>query len=82
MRKTCFRILLAFALGHSAAFSLPSIALADLITLMIPGIPGGLTLESQKGAIEVLSLSNNILNPVQSCAGGGSCSENRFLAIW
>jgi type VI secretion system Hcp family effector len=32
------------------------------------------TLESQKGTIEVLSLSNSILNPVQGCAGGSSCA--------
>lgn len=74
MRKTCSRILLALALGHLAAFAVPTAALADLITLSIPGIPGDVTLESQKSTIEVLSLSNSILNPVQGCAGGSSCT--------
>jgi type VI secretion system Hcp family effector len=42
------------------AFAMPTTAMADLITLTIPGITGDVTVEGQVGTIEVLSLSGNV----------------------
>ena len=50
------------------ALAIPMAAMADLITLNLPGITGDVTVEKQQGTIEVLSLSGNIATG----SGGGS----------
>jgi type VI secretion system secreted protein Hcp len=53
----------------------PSTAMADLITLKLPGIPGDVSgVKGLEGTIEVLSLSGN----VQETVSGGSIGTGRF----
>lgn len=52
------------------ALAVPTTAMADLITLKLPGITGDVTVEGQQGTIEVLSLSGTIEEPVTGSAGG------------
>jgi type VI protein secretion system component Hcp len=53
--------------------------MADLITLKLPGIAGGVTVAGQQGTIEVLSLSGNIPETVTGSAGG---SRARSLPVF
>jgi type VI secretion system Hcp family effector len=61
------------------ALAVPTTAMADLITLRLPGITGDVTVEGQQGTIEVLSLSGNIQETVTGSAGG---SRARNLPIF
>jgi type VI secretion system Hcp family effector len=70
MRCTSLRLLRNLAAAISIGFvAAPTAALADLITLAIPGITGDVRVAGQEKTIEVLSLSNNVFVPV---SGGGS----------
>ncbi len=56
-------------IGSAAA---PTAALTDLITLFLPGIKGDVKAKGQEGTVEVLSLSNDLLNPL---TGRIRCSD-------
>jgi hypothetical protein len=59
MRCTSLRLLRNLAAAISIGFvAAPTAALADLITLAIPGITGDVRVAGQEKTIEVLSLSN------------------------
>jgi type VI secretion system secreted protein Hcp len=72
MGQTCARsprcssavVAIAFAL------TLPTTAMADLITLKLPGITGDVTVAGQEGTIEVLSLTGNIQETVAGSPSG------------
>ena len=82
MKSIRFRLLLNVAAVVSFAFALvvPTTAMADLIALKIPGILGDLKVAGFENQIEVMSLSNNILNPVKagSTGGGGGVGKAVF----
>jgi hypothetical protein len=52
--------------------SLPMAAHADLITLTLPGITGDVTAKGLEGAIEVLSLTGNVQQTVNSASKGAA----------
>ena len=63
MKNICFRLLLSLAAFVSFAFALAApTAAADLITLKIPGIPGDSKVSGHVGEIEVMALSDDIVN--------------------
>jgi len=71
MEDTCARLLRYLTAVVSIAFALavPITAMADLITLKLPGITGDVTVEGQQGTIEVLSLTGTIQETVTGSAG-------------
>ena len=71
MRGICLHLLryLTMVASIALALSVTTTAMADLITLKLPGIRGGVTAEGQQGTIEVLSLTGNIQVPVTGSAG-------------
>jgi type VI secretion system secreted protein Hcp len=76
-----FRLLTFTAVVSFAfALALPKTAMADVIALKIPGILGDLKVVGFEKQIEVMSLSNNILNPVKagSPGGGGAAGKAVF----
>ena len=58
MKSICCRLLidLAAVVAIAVALVIPMPAMAALITLRIPGIPGDLKVKGEEGAIEALSL--------------------------
>lgn len=72
MKGLRFRLLtLAAVVSFAFALAAPRTAMADVIALKIPGILGDLKVVGFENQIEVMSLSNNILNPVKISPGGG-----------
>ena len=71
MQGICLHLLryLTTVVSIALALSVPTTAMADLITLKLPGITGDVTAEGQQGTIEVLSLTGNIQVPVTGSAG-------------
>ena len=82
MKSICGRLLLNLAAVVAFAFVLvvPTTAMADVIALKIPGILGDLKVAGFENQIEVMSLSNNILNPVKagSTGAGGAVGKPVF----
>jgi|SRR5208282_353785 len=72
IEDTCARLLrfLAAVVSIALALAVPTTAIADLITLKLPGVTGDVTVEGQQGTIEVLSLLGNVQEPVTGSAGG------------
>lgn len=68
MENICGRLLRypAAVVSLALAFTMSTTAMADLITLNIPGIKGDVTVEGQVDTIEVLSLSGNVQEPATS----------------
>ena len=79
MKSICFRLLLNLAAVVSFAFAIavPTTAMADAITLMIPGIPGDSKIAGQQGAIDVMSLSDDIVNPATAPSPGGGAGAGK-----
>ena len=70
MEDTCARLLryLTAVVSIALALAVPITAMADLITVKLPGITGDVTVEEQQGTIEVLSLTGTILETVTAPA--------------
>ena len=85
MKSICGRLLLNLAAVVAFAFVLvvPTTAMADVIALNIPGILGDLKVAGFENQIEVMSLSNNILNPVKvgSTGAGGAVGKPVFSVM-
>ncbi|MGH6845217.1 MAG: hypothetical protein ACRECU_10980, partial [Methylocella sp.] len=65
MRRISLRLLpnLAAVVSIAIALAAPTAAMADVITLQIPGIPGDLTgVPGEKNPIEVLAVSSAVQN--------------------
>ena len=66
---TCLMRYLTVAVSIALVLAAPTTAVADLITLKLPGITGDVTVEAPQGTIEVLPLSGTIQEPVTGSAG-------------
>ena len=81
MKSMWCRCLLTIAVAVSIAFALAlsTPAMADLITLKVPGIPGDLKVNGEEGVIEVMSLSNSVQNSSVVGSGSGGAGTSKLV---
>ena len=81
MKSICCRSLFNLAVVVSIAFAVAvsTPAMADLITLKVPGIPGDLKVKGEEGAIEVMSLLNNVQNHITAGSTGGGAGTGKIV---